>query len=71
MDSLENFVSQYADDNNQLSLSDTQQQEDVIKLQSDFSLLQAEYKKEQHMRNHFEKQLNEVNKLVEMVNISF
>ena len=71
MDNLENFVSQFSDDNNQVGSPDIQQQEDMIKIQSDLSLLQAEYKKEQHMRQHFEKQLNEMNKLVEMVNTTF
>ncbi len=65
MNNLENFVSQYSDP---ICLSDTQEQEETLKLQSDFSLLQAEYKKEQQMRHHFEKQYNEANKLIEMVN---
>ena len=70
MDNLEKSVSQYFDENTQLSLSDSQNQEETVQLQSDFSSLQAEYQKEQQMRHHFEKQFNEANKLIEMVNFS-
>jgi hypothetical protein len=70
MDNLENFVSQYTEDAKQICLLDLQNQEESIKLQSDLSLIQIEYQKEQQLRHHFEKQFNEANKLIEMVNFS-
>ena len=59
MDFLEKFSSKYFE-----------QIEDTNKLQNDFEILQSEYEREQQIRQQFEKQFNEANKLIEMVEIS-
>jgi len=74
MDFAEKFITKYSEqteENNKLRLLNSQKHEENIKLRFDFSLLQAKYEKEQQIRNQFEKQFHETNKLIEMVDFLF
>jgi len=74
MDLSEKFTAQYSaqiEENNKLRLINTQKHEENMKLMFDLSLLKAEYEKEKQMRDQFEKQFNEKNKLIEMVDFGF
>jgi hypothetical protein len=74
MDLSEKFTVQYSEqieENNKLRLLNTQKHEENMKLMFDLSLLKAECEKEKQMRDQFEKQFNEKNKLIEMVDFVF
>jgi len=73
MEFSEKFTSKYSEqieENNKLRLLNNQKQEENMKLVFAVSLTKAEYEREQQMRNQFENQYNEANKVIEQVEIS-
>ena len=73
MEFSEKFTTKYSEqieENNKLRLLNNRKQDENVKLLFDLSLIKAEYEKEQQMRNQFEHQYNEANKLIEKVYIS-
>ncbi len=74
MDFSEKFTTKYSEqieENDKLRLLNSQKHEENVKLRFDVSLLQAKYEKEQQIRNQFERQFHEANKLIELVDFSF
>jgi hypothetical protein len=70
MDFSEKFATKYSEqleENNKLRLFNTEKQEENVKLLFELTLLKGEHEKETQMRNQYEKQFNEANKLIEMV----